>query len=86
MALVEAGAEGLTATGLALDLFDDAERAVTVRAEMSRLRRTVGSVLLSGPYRISPGVATAVELPGDPRAALPGSSAPAVGRLRTRQR
>ncbi len=86
VALVEAGAEGLTATGLALDLFDDAERAVTVRAEMSRLRRTVGSVLLSGPYRISPGVATAVELPGDPRAALPGSCAPAVGRLRTRQR
>jgi hypothetical protein len=53
---------------------------------MSRLRRAVGSVLLSGPYRIAPGVVTGVDLPGDPAAALPGSSAPVVPRLRSRQR
>jgi len=86
VALVEAGPEGRTAAGLALDLFDDASRTVTVRAEMSRLRRAVGSVLLSAPYRISPGVVAALELPGDPSAALPGSSAPVVRRLRDRRR
>jgi hypothetical protein len=59
---------------------------VTVRAEMSRLRRAVGSVLLSGPYRIAPGVAATVDLPDDRLAALPGSSAPVVQRLRDRQR
>ena len=85
-ALIEAGPAGRTATALAQDLFDDPDRAITVRAEMSRLRRTVGSVLLSGPYRISPGVTARIELPGDPRAALPGSSAPVVRRLRDRRR
>jgi hypothetical protein len=81
VALVEAGPGGRTAAGLALDLFDDAERVVTARAEMSRLRRAVGSVLLSGPYRIAPGVAARIDLPQDPAAALPGSSAPAIRRL-----
>jgi len=86
VALIEASPEGRTATGLARDLFDDPERAVTARAEMSRLRRAVGSVLLSGPYRISPGVTTSIDLPADPLAALPGSSAPAVRRLRDSRR
>jgi GAF domain-containing protein len=86
VALAEAGPEGRTANQLALDLFDDSDRAVTVRAEMSRLRRAVGSVLLSGPYRISAGVVTSLDLPSDPRAVLPGSSAPAVHRLRNAHR
>jgi hypothetical protein len=86
VALVGSGPAGRTATGLAQDLFDDPGRTVTVRAEMSRLRRDVGSVLLSGPYRISPGVVCGIDLPVDPLAALPGSSAPAVRRLRERQR
>ncbi len=84
VALVEAGSAGRTAAQLAEDLFDDPERAVTARAEMSRLRRTVGSVLLSGPYRIAPEVSAGLALPSDPGAALPGSSAPAVQRLRRR--
>ena len=82
VALVEAGVAGRTAAGLARDLFDDPERTVTVRAEMSRLRRAVGSVLQSGPYRISPGVVVAVDVPDDPFSALPASSAPVVRRLR----
>jgi hypothetical protein len=85
VALAEAGPSGRTATGLALDLFDDAERVVTVRAEMSRLRWAMGSVLLSGPYRVSPGIAVRLEVAGDRAGVLPGSSAPAVHRLR-RQR
>ena len=84
LALIEAGAAGRTATCLAEDLFADASRVVTARAEMSRLRRALGSVLLSGPYRVAPTMAASVVLPADPRAALPGSSAPVVRRLQAR--
>ena len=51
---------------LAQDLFDDRGRVVTVRAEMSRLRRAVGGVLHSGPYRIAPGVSCEVRPPRRP--------------------
>lgn len=86
LALVEAGASGRSAADLARDLFDDEGRVVTVRAEMSRLRRAIGSVLLSGPYRIAPGVAASLALPSSPAAALPGSSAPVARRLAARDR
>jgi hypothetical protein len=82
LALCDAGPTGLTAGELARDLFDDPSRTVTVRAEMSRLRRMAGSLLLSNPYRFSPGVQVRAELPADPSAVLPGSSAPVVRRLR----
>jgi hypothetical protein len=84
LALVEAGPAGRTATALAEDLFAGPDRVVTVRAEMSRLRRAVGSVLLSHPYRIAPAVAASLALPADLAAALPGSSAPVVRRLLAR--
>jgi hypothetical protein len=82
LALSDAGPSGLTAGELARDLFDDPSRTVTVRAEMSRLRRMAGSLLLSHPYRFSPGVQVTAELPADRAAVLPGSSAPVVRRLR----
>lgn len=53
-ALMLAGVEGRTAAGLTADLFADATRTVTVRAEVSRIRRALGSVLLSEPYRLAP--------------------------------
>jgi hypothetical protein len=81
LALVQAGAQGRSAGQLSEDLFDDPHRTVTVRAEMSRLRRLVGSVLLSGPYRLAPGIDAQVRVT-DAAAALPRSSAPAVRRLR----
>lgn len=80
LSLLAAGPEGRTATQLAEDLFDDATRTVTVRAEMSRLRRLAGSLLLSGPYRLASGPGT--EVRGDRAAALPRSSAPVVRRWR----
>ena len=67
---------------LAEDLFADPGRTVTVRAEMSRLRRAVGSVLHTKPYRVSPAVVASVELPADLAEVLPGSSAPVVRALR----
>lgn len=82
LALARAGPEGRTAADLSADLFDDRSRVVTVRAEMSRLRRLAGSVLQSHPYRFGAGVAVSVVLPHDPAATLPGSSAPVVRRSR----
>jgi hypothetical protein len=69
--------EGRTAAQLADDLFADPTRVVTVRAEMSRLRRTLGSVLEARPYRIAPAVRASVLLPSE-GTAIPGSSAPVV--------
>ncbi|MGH1565580.1 hypothetical protein [Mumia sp. DW29H23] len=74
--------EGRSASELADDLFSDPLRTVTVRAEMSRLRRTLGGVLGAMPYRISESVTTDVVLPEDAAALLPGSAAPVVVRTR----
>ncbi|MFG2105331.1 GAF domain-containing protein [Micromonospora chersina] len=90
--------EGRTGEQLGLDLYgDDRLHPVTVRAELSRLRRALGEELLdSRPYRLRPAVRadfrTVTELleHGDPAGALraypgpllPGSDAPGVARLR----
>lgn len=71
--------EGRTAAQLADDLFADPTRVVTVRAEVSRLRRTLGSVLEAQPYRIAPTVRATVQLPAQ-GTAITGSSAPVVSR------
>jgi hypothetical protein len=81
-ALVEAGVAGLSASGLATELFAEPGRLVTVRAEVSRLRRVLGGVLLTQPYRLAPHLEATIRYPSDPEALLPGSSAPVVVRLR----
>jgi hypothetical protein len=48
--------EGRSAAELAADLFGDPTRTVTVRAEVSRLRRRLAPVLVSRPYRFADGV------------------------------
>lgn len=82
LSLARAGATGRSAADLSEDLFADAGRLVTVRAEMSRLRKDLGSLLHSKPYRLAPGVAVRLRLPTDRAAVLPGSSAPVVAGLR----
>ncbi|MFS3130697.1 GAF domain-containing protein [Nocardioides sp. Bht2] len=81
-ALALAGSQGRNARDLADDLFADPSKVVTVRAELSRLRRTAGSVVLSQPYRIAPQVAVTLTLPEDRGQLLPTSSAPVVTALR----
>lgn len=44
--------EGLTGEELALEIYGSNVKAVTIRAEMSRLRRLLGCLLLSNPYRL----------------------------------
>ncbi|KUJ70951.1 diguanylate cyclase [Streptomyces albus subsp. albus] len=70
--------DGRSAGQLAADLFGDPGRTVTVRAEMSRLRRTMGGVLAHRPYRFADGVRVEVVRPARPLDLLPGSTAPAV--------
>lgn len=55
-ALHRAGSAGLTAAELSGRLYGDDNHQVTVRAEISRLRRVVGALVATAPYRIAPGV------------------------------
>ncbi|MGW3145330.1 GAF domain-containing protein [Streptomyces sp. NPDC001177] len=69
---------GRSAAGLAEDMFGDPSRTVTVRAEMSRIRRYLGEFLEHRPYRFCEDAEVEVLLPDDPRDLLPHSTAPAV--------
>ncbi|MFV0132984.1 GAF domain-containing protein [Streptomyces sp. HMX87] len=69
---------GRSAAGLAADLFGDPARTVTVRAEMSRVRRYLGGLLEHRPYRFGEGTEVEVRLPDDPRDLLPHSTSPVV--------
>ena len=69
---------GRSAAGLADDVFGDPARTVTVRAEMSRMRRYLGAFLEHRPYRFGEDAEVAVLLPDDPRDLLPHSTAPSV--------
>ncbi|AXG81003.1 helix-turn-helix domain-containing protein [Streptomyces paludis] len=70
--------EGRSAAELAADVFGDPTRTVTVRAEMSRVRRHLAGVLAHRPYRFSEEVEVEVAGPPDPADLLPHSTAPAV--------
>ena len=76
--LLAAHPGGRTAAQLATDVFGDELRTVTVRAEMSRLRRNLGGLLARRPYRFSENVEVEVLRPDDPGSLLPHSIAPAV--------
>ncbi|GAB3487233.1 transcriptional regulator [Flexivirga sp.] len=54
--LVAAGPAGLTPYDLSVALFGDGEHVVAARAEVSRLRRTLGAIVDGSPYRIADGV------------------------------
>jgi hypothetical protein len=73
---------GLTASGLARELFGDEGLATTVRAEMSRLRRHLGGVVVAQPYRFDENMTVLLLLPDDRAQLMPGSSAPAIARAR----
>jgi hypothetical protein len=73
---------GRSAAELSADLFGDPTRTVTVRAELSRLRRRLGSLISQRPYRFAPGLEIGCDLPDDSAALLPTSTAPAIAKLR----
>ncbi|MFI6577813.1 GAF domain-containing protein [Nocardiopsis sp. NPDC050513] len=76
--------EGRTAAQLSEDVFGAAGHVVTVRAELSRLRRHLGGILDSRPYRFSEEVRVCVSWPRERADLLPGSLAPGVRILRER--
>lgn len=61
--LAEAGPAGLSAAALSTLLYGDAAHVVTARAEVSRLRRVVGALVSTGPYRLADGVTLEVTPP-----------------------
>jgi hypothetical protein len=69
---------GRSAAELAGDLYGDPSRVVTVRAEMSRLRRRLRGVVLAQPYRFCESADVEVLCPGDTARSLPSSVAPAI--------
>ncbi|MEU6760199.1 GAF domain-containing protein [Streptomyces sp. NPDC046685] len=73
---------GRSAAELATELFGDPARTVTVRAELSRVRRHLAGVLAHRPYRFAQDVEVELIRPQDPAALLPHSTAPAVVRAR----
>jgi hypothetical protein len=75
--LADAGAVGMDAGALSAALYGDREHLVTVRAEMSRLRRSLGGLLLARPYRIAPTVDVVLPDLG----VLRTSTAPGIRRL-----
>ncbi|MGW7189723.1 GAF domain-containing protein, partial [Streptomyces sp. NPDC054838] len=73
---------GRSAAELAAELFGDPSRTVTVRAEMSRVRRNLAGVLTHRPYRFAQDVEVELVRPAVPAQLLPHSTAPAVVRAR----
>ncbi len=58
--LLAAYPQGLTTDQLAMKLADDELGSVTVRAEISRLRRSLGDVVVSRPYRLATDIGSDV--------------------------
>ena len=70
--------QGRTASQMAADLFGDDGRAITVRAEMSRLRKHLAGIISTQPYRLDESATVEVITPSDMSRLLPHSSAPAI--------
>ena len=64
--LQQAGRPGLSAARLSTALFGDEQHCVTVRAETSRLRKVLGGLVTTNPYRLADGVRLFVLLPDGP--------------------
>jgi GAF domain len=70
--------QGRSAPELAADLYGDRSRVVTVRAEMSRLRKQLVGLVAGKPYRFPESATVDVRYPHDMAKLLASSTAPAV--------
>lgn len=77
---------GRSAPELAADLYGDRTRVVTVRAELSRLRKQFTALLAAQPYRFADGIEVAVRYPANMSMVLPSSTSPAVRAVRINDR
>ncbi|CAN5662022.1 GAF domain-containing protein [soil metagenome] len=69
---------GRSAPELATDLYGDPTRVVTVRAEMSRMRKQFAGIVVGRPYRFADTATVEVRYPDDMAELLAPSIAPAV--------
>ncbi|WP_017568825.1 helix-turn-helix domain-containing protein [Nocardiopsis halotolerans] len=74
--------DGRTGAQLSQDVFGGDGHVVTVRAELSRVRRHLGGIIESRPYRFSEEVRVRVALGPSPADLMPASMAPGVRALR----
>jgi hypothetical protein len=81
--LAHAGPAGMNAAELSRALYGDGGHLVTVRAELSRLRRALGGVISARPYRIADGIDVVVPDPA-PAGFAGGSRAPGLRALEPR--
>ncbi|MFD1810824.1 GAF domain-containing protein [Rhodococcus gannanensis] len=83
--LHRAGVRGLSVTELSRGLYGDPDHAVAIRAEISRLRRTLGSVIDGRPYRLADSVRLSLDLGATDRLAecelVRRSTSPAIRAL-----
>ncbi len=83
-----AGRTGISASALSEALYGDADHVVAVRAEVSRLRRSLGAIVLSRPYRLADDVELLLEWGGrdlvGQAPVVAGSMAPAIRALADR--
>jgi hypothetical protein len=79
-------ADGRSASELAFDLYGDRSRVVTVRAELSRMRKQFGGLLAAQPYRFAGRVDVSVRFPRDISTLLPSSTAPVIRATRLMSR
>src|SRR5699024_5174927 len=82
-AITEAGPAGISASQLSRTLYGDADHLVTVRAEVSRLRRSIGALLAPPPSRWAEGV---LPRPDDPAPPWGRCACPRGGRRRLPRR
>ncbi|MBM2614016.1 hypothetical protein JIG36_00410 [Actinoplanes sp. LDG1-06] len=61
--LAACGPGGLTAAQMSRFLYGDADHVITVRAEVSRLRRAIGALVATNPYRLAAGVVLTILRP-----------------------
>ncbi len=73
---------GRSASELAEDLYGDRSRVVTVRAELSRMRKQLAGLILGKPYRFGDDAVIDVRYPADRSTLLGASTAPAIRALR----
>ncbi len=76
--LLAAHRPGRSAAELAAAVFGDRGRTVTVRAELSRVRKYLGGLLLHRPYRFREDVTVELALPERHGDLLPHSTAPEI--------
>lgn len=74
--------DGRSAPELAADLYGDPTRVVTVRAEMSRLRKQFTGIVVGRPYRFADSATVEVRYPENMAELLVPSTAPAVREAR----